>query len=221
MDLPTQVLKPEGPVDHVAHTHVSPSRAPPSSRAGALRGVWMSRLLAGLCAAAVLGAAPGPPLDRPTEYSSKAKILLMVLPYIEWPSEATWKEGPFKIAVLGESPFGSRLDEGVRSLTVHHRSIQIRYVSKVRDAEGCQALFICTSELSRVDAILAWAKGREILTLSDDLALAKRGVMLNLLLEGGFVRLVVNPDETRQAGLVLGSRLMSLARTMSTERTVP
>jgi hypothetical protein len=159
--------------------------------------------------------------DRPTEYASKAKIFLMVLPYIQWPSQTTWPEGPFKIAVLGDSPFGTRLDDGIRTLTVHQRPIQIRYVSKVRDAEGCQALFICSSEIPRIEAILAWMEGREILTVSDDAILAKRGVMLNLLLEDGFVRLAVNPEATQRRGLVLGSRLMSLARTVTTERSVP
>lgn len=159
--------------------------------------------------------------DQPAEYASKARILLMVLPYIQWPSQESWVEGPFKVAVLGESPFGTRLDEGTRSLTVHHRSIQIRYISKVRDAEGCQALFVCNSEVPRADGILAWLEGREILTISDDERLAKRGVMLNLLLEGGFVRLVVNPQATHRSGLVLGSRLMSIARTVSTERVEP
>ncbi|GLH72972.1 hypothetical protein GETHLI_14740 [Geothrix limicola] len=175
-----------------------------------------------LCAVLVLSAGTGAPaLEKPTEYSSKAKILLMILPYIQWPSEANWKEEPFKLAVLGESPFGTRLDEGTQSLTVHHRPIQIRYISKVRDAEGCQALFICASEQRRIDGILSWTEGKEILTLSDDESLARKGVILNLLLEGGYVRLVVNPEAARRSNLLLGSRLMSLAKPISAPRPTP
>jgi len=158
---------------------------------------------------------------EPTEYAAKARLMLMTLSYVQWPSQSSWKEGPVQIAVLGESPFGSRLEEVARTLTIHHRPIQIRQISRVREAEGCQALFVCASEARQLDGILAWARGREVLTMSDDEAIAKRGVMLNFLIEDGFVRLVVNPVATQGAGLQLGSRLMSLARIVTTARTAP
>lgn len=179
----------------------------------------MSGLMPALCLMAVTILAPiasiaptAPSAPAPTEYETKARLMLMVLPYIQWSCEANWKEGAFVIAVLGDSPFGYQLDERARSLTIHHRPIKIRYITRVREAEGCQALFICSSEARRLDSIFAWTRGREILTLSDDPALAKRGVMLNLLLEEGYVRLVVNPEVAQGAGLTLGSRLMSLSR---------
>ncbi|WLT31223.1 YfiR family protein [Geothrix sp. PMB-07] len=156
--------------------------------------------------------ASDPVTTPPTEYETKARILLMVLPYIQWSSESSWKDGPFVIAVLGDSPFGYHLDEGARSLTIHHRPIKIRYITRVREAEGCHALFVCSSEARRLDGIFAWTRGREVLTLSDDPALAKRGIMLNLLLEEGFVRLAANPEAVQGSGLTLGSRLMALAR---------
>lgn len=160
-------------------------------------------------------AGPMPPAlvaPAPPEYETKARILLMVLPYIQWASESGWKEGPFVIAVLGDSPFGYHLDEGARSLTIHHRPIKIRYVTRVREAEGCHALFICSSEGRRLDGILAWLRGREVLTLSDDPALARRGIMLSLLLEDGYVRLAACPEAAQGTGLTLGARLLSLAR---------
>lgn len=222
MNLPVQMFEPKGlPITYAPFAHSIPLRDPFAQRGRLPCGARMRRLHPVVFAAVVLGATSVVLADRPTEYGSKAKIFLMVLPYIQWPSQTTWPEGPFKIAVLGDSPFGTRLDEGIRTLTVHQRPIQIRYVSKVRDAEGCQALFICSSELPRIHTILAWVAGREILTVSDDATLAKRGVMLNLLLEDGFVRLAVNPEATHRPGLVLGSRLMSLARTVSTERAIP
>lgn len=178
-----------------------------------------ARAALSLLLALVVNAAPMP--EAATEYGTKAKLLLVVLPYVEWASEATWKAGPFQIAVLGESLFGSRLDECARTLTVHHRPIRIQYVSRVREAEGCQALFICASEIRRIDAILAWATGREILTVSDDEQLARRGVMLNLLHEGEYVRLVINPDRAQAAGLVMGSQLKAHARIISNPRRLP
>lgn len=164
----------------------------------------------------LLAGTPAIRAENPTEYGTKAKLMLVVLPYVEWASESKWKPGPFQIAVLGESLFGSRLDEGAKTLTIHHRPIRIQYISRLREAEGCQALFICASESRRVDSILAWAEGKEILTMGDDEDLAKRGVMLNLILQGDFVRLVVNPEAARASGLTFGSQVKALARIIST-----
>lgn len=181
----------------------------------------MTRPLVALSLLVAMVGSPAVGAESPTEYGTKAKLMLVVLPYVEWASEAKWKPGPFEIAILGESLFGSRLDEGAKTLTIHHRPIRIHYVTRLREAEGCQALFICASEARRIDSILAWAEGREILTIGDDEELAKRGVMLNLILQGDFVRLVVNPEAARASGLTLGSQVKALARIVSTPRPTP
>jgi hypothetical protein len=178
-------------------------------------GARVNRLLPGLCLVALLSHSPmAPALEKPEapEYSVKASLLLNLLPYVQWPSSADAGEGPFELVVLGKSPFGSHLDEELSKLTVHHRVIRVRYVSKLVAAEGCQALFICASESRRVDDILAWSKGRQILTMADDGRMAGRGVMINLLLEEQKVRLAVNLEAVRASGFSLSSRLLPLAR---------
>jgi hypothetical protein len=148
--------------------------------------------------------------DEP-EYARKADLLLFLLPYVQWPSGTKWESGSFELAVLGKSDIGPHLDGKVQALTVHKKPIRIRYVSRPNDAEGCQAVFICASEAPRIDRILAWAKGRPILTLSDDVAMAKRGVMVNLLLYNARVGLFVNPDVASASRLSLGSTLQANA----------
>jgi hypothetical protein len=169
--------------------------------------------------AMLLGSGPGilavEKAEAP-EYLLKARILLTLLPYVQWPDNATGVDRPFDIVVLGRSPFGSHLDDELRKLTVHHRVIRVRYLSKLAEAEGCQALFICASEAKRVGDILAWAKGRQVLTLADDVGLAGRGVMINLLLEEQKVKLALNLESARASGFVLSSRLMPLARIITT-----
>jgi hypothetical protein len=176
-----------------------------------MRGVFLSICL-GFTLMAGANTAPTP------EYVLKAKILLVLLPYIRWPAQDTWGDHTFQIAVLGRSPFGRHLDEAARNLTVHHCPVQIRYVGRPGEAEGCQVLFVSASELDRLDSILAWTSRRAILTVADDEASASKGVMVNLLLEGAYVRLAVNPDAASEAGLFLGSQLMHNARIISTRR---
>jgi hypothetical protein len=155
------------------------------------------------------------------EYVLKAKILLVLLPYVRWPGQDAWGERPFQVAVLGQSPFGPHLDEASRNLTVHRRTVQIRYIGKPGEAEGCQVLFICASERYRLQSILGWARGKPVLTMADDEDLLSQGVMVNLLLEGAFVRLAVNPDAAGEAGIFLGSQLLRNARILTTRRVVP
>ena len=178
----------------------------------------MRGLKAGFSVVLVLCAGPTANAKDEPEYSRKAKLLLTLLPYVQWRSQATWGDGPFQIAVLGKSEFGPHLNNQAGSLTIHHRQIRVRYVSKPGDAEGCQALFICASEAPRIESILTWAKGRPILTLSDDEAMARRGVMVNLVMDGSFVRMVVNPETAAMAGLFLGSEIQANARIIAMKR---
>ncbi len=163
--------------------------------------------------AVVAQAAPPPP-----EYVLKAKILVGLLPYVQWPDEAAQGDRPFQIAVLGRSPFGPHLDELAKTHTAHRRPIRLRYTGRASEAEGCQAIFICRSELSHLEAVLAWAQPRHVLTLSDDEALAQRGVMMNLLMEGRFVRLAVNQESATAAGVLISSQLLRDARLLSSKR---
>jgi hypothetical protein len=179
----------------------------------------MRRILAGLCLLIALVTGSSAAMGAEPEYATKAKIMLMLLPYVQWPSQEAWGDRPFQVAILGKSPFGSHLDEVVQKLTVHHKSIQIRYTTKLNEAEGCQVLFICDSEAQRVDAVLGWTRGKPILTVTDDEAMACRGVMVNLILEGRFVRLAVNPEAANASGIFLGSQLLRNARILSTRRS--
>lgn len=167
---------------------------------------------------ALVGGASVPPSP---EYVLKAKILLVLLPYVRWPAQDTWGEKPFQIAVLGQSPFGPHLDEASKNLTVHRRPVRIRYIGKPGEADGCQVLFVCASERYRLQPILGWARGKPVLTVADDEDLIRQGIMVNLLLEGAFVRLAVNPDAAGESGLFLGSQLLRNARILSNRRTAP
>jgi hypothetical protein len=162
-------------------------------------------------------------LERPeaNEYLLKTRILLTLLPYVQWPATADVGNRPFELVVLGKSPFGPHLKEEIGKLTVHHRQIHLRYASTLSEAEGCHALFICASEARRIHEILAWAKDRQVLTVADEVGLAGRGVMINLLLEDKKVRLAVNLEVARASGFTLSSRLMPLARIIATTAPAP
>ncbi|WP_306591175.1 YfiR family protein [Geothrix sp. 21YS21S-4] len=176
------------------------------------------RRLPFLLAPAVLAAGAlveGQPAEP--EYSIKAKMLVEMLSYVQWPPSAE-PAAAFDLVVMGRSPFGRHLDDYARSRTIARRPIRIRYLPKTGDPGPCDAIFLCASESARADAVWAWAQERQALTLADDEALARRGAMVVLLMEGRFVRPAVNLGAASAAGISFSSRLLQYARILSTPR---
>ena len=155
------------------------------------------------------------------EYQLKAQVLTQLLSYAEWPPEAEASKKTFDLVVMGNSPFGSYLDGCAQNCTIRHRPIRVRYLPKAMDPGPCAAIFLCRSEAGRSGAVCAWARSHQALTLSDDEALARQGVMVNLLMEGRYVRLAVNLPAMSNAGLSLSSRLLKNARILPSTYPAP
>jgi len=141
----------------------------------------------------------------------KAQALIELSPYFRWP-EASGTSQAFTITVVGKSPFGTNLEDYARSRTVQGRKIEIQYSSKASELGACQLVFICRSERMTAGRILEWAKGRSVLTVSDDEELLRKGVMVGLIAEGGFLRLYVNPHLASLEKFTISSQLLRLAK---------
>lgn len=155
------------------------------------------------------------------EYALKAQFLVELLPYVQWRPETAGGGRPLVIGVLGRSPFGTHLNDYARGRTVRQRPLQIKYGDRIQDLTGCDVVFICRSESSGIAGILAWTRGRRVLTVADDERGAHEGVMLCFLMEGQFVRLFANPEAAAAEGLVFSSQLLRIARMPGITRSVP
>jgi hypothetical protein len=142
----------------------------------------------------------------------KAEYLGMLAEYVSWPGVCVGGDRPFVIGVLGASPFEHALDDRYETCRVKCRPVTILYMRTLADLDRCNALFICGSEAERLPAILQALKGRPILTLGDTASFARKGVMVNLYLEGDQVRIEVNHGAAKACGLDLGSHLLRIAR---------
>ena len=163
---------------------------------------------AAVLASALALAAPPSALD---EYVLKAQALVELSPYFTWP-ETPPPGRAFVIAVVGKSPFGAKLDAYAKGRTVQNRAIEILYVSGAAPLPPCNLVFICHSERHRAGEILERARGRGVLTVADDEELLGRGVMVDLLAEGGLLRLYVNPAAAVSEKFAIRSQLLRLAK---------
>jgi hypothetical protein len=171
------------------------------------------------CAAAVaaLSAAVSPaasPAGDPQfgEYQVKAAFLKNFVKFVEWPPPSAaltlciLADDPFKEALAGTDEVGGG------------RKLRYRRIASIREAGGCQAVFVPFSQRAALPEILAALEGKPVLTVGDGEGMAGAGLMLSFLIEDQKVRFEANLAPARRAGLIVSSRLLGLARTVHNPR---
>ncbi len=184
-----------------------------ASTAGTRPSAGRRRLLAALGLLLGLAATPaGAASPATTEYQVKAVFLFNFAQFVEWPAEGfPASNAPLVIGVLGTDPFGRALDEAIRGESVGAHPLAVRRFTRLEEIETCQILFICASEAARLDQVLARLNNRPVLTVSDVEGAALRGVMIRFVPENNRLRLRINLEAARHAGLQVSSKLLRRA----------
>jgi hypothetical protein len=147
-----------------------------------------------------------------TKYQVEAIFLFNFAKYVDWPSETFPNDAaPITIGVMGADPFGESLQRGVEGKRINGRSFVIKHLDSDSDVAGCQILFICDSEASRMGGILDKARALPILTVGEGELFARNGGIINFALKNGNVRLEIDLTAARKAGLTISSRLLAVA----------
>ena len=170
-------------------------------------------VVAGLIATQALGAA-----DAPTENQVQAVFLFNFSHFVEWPPQAfAAPSDPFVIGIVGSDPFGARLDEAVHNEQINGHALIVRRFRSISEVDNCQILFIDRSEIARLGQILAALDHHSTLTVSQADGAAQRGVMIQFATENSRIRLRINVDSARAAGLTISSKLLRPAEIIGTD----
>lgn len=146
------------------------------------------------------------------EHEIKAAMLFNFARFVEWPPHAFENErAPLVIGILGGDPFGPLLDELVRNEVVKDRSVAVRRLQRLEDADRCQILFIGDTEAGRFERILKTLQDRPVLTVGNLEGFARSGGMVRFLTVHGRIRLRVNLAAARGAGLQISSKILRAA----------
>lgn len=168
------------------------------------------RTLRALLLSAVLFA--GRAVGAPSEYEIKAVFLLHFSRFVAWPESAfETPDAPFVLCVYGRDPFGDALDAAVAGEKVGVRDVSVRRINNVAEANACHILFVHHSEQARLAELLAALDHRSTLTVSDSDRRARRGEMIRLVTDNDRVRLRIDVEAARAAGLTLSSNLLRAA----------
>jgi hypothetical protein len=148
-----------------------------------------------------------------SEYLIKAGFTYNFAKLMQWPDAAfPQADSPIVIGLLGADPFGNTLRDVLAGKTVNGRGFVIKQLKLGTELKDCNNLFVCASETAHLDEIFSIVKGLPILTIGETPNFARRGGIINFILEDDKVHFEVNVEAAKQADITISSRLLALAR---------
>jgi hypothetical protein len=142
------------------------------------------------------------------EYAAKAAFIYNIAQFSTLPN----MNGVVRLCVLGRDPFGSAL------ATLEGRPLGNARLAIVYPRSGpealmqCHILYISASEADDMAALAESARTAGVLTIADTRGAARKGVMLELMLDDRRIAFEFNGAAARGAGVVLSSKVLRLAR---------
>lgn len=147
------------------------------------------------------------------EYQVKAVFLFNFGQFVVWPTQVLPDvQTPLIIGVLGDDPFGAYLDEAVQGEALQNHPVVVQRYRRAVDIETCHILFISRTETDQLEQILTTLQDRHILTVSDITRFTRRGGMIRFLTQQNKIRLQINVEAAKTAGLTISSKLLKLAQ---------
>lgn len=168
-------------------------------------GLALAFLLAPACAAAQGEA-------RAAEARVKAAFLYKFCDFIEWPPAAFAEPGAFTIGVVGADALADELAQVVARRSVHGRPVVVRKLRRGAPLAGLHMLFVGGREGARLPEVLAAAKGRSLLTVTEAEDAEDPGSVINFVLVEDKVRFDVALSPAEAGGLKISARLLAVAR---------
>jgi YfiR/HmsC-like len=150
-----------------------------------------------------------------SEYQVKAAFLFHFAQFVDWPPEA-FKDAatPLTYCTVGEDPFHGALDASLNGKAIDGRPARVLHFRQVQEIQGCQILFLGTSERKFISATLANLKASPVLTVGESENFVQQGGMIGFFLEDNKVRFEINLDVADRAKLKISARLLALAKTV-------
>lgn len=174
-------------------------------------------LLLGLFVGTLLGIFFQPAVaEANAEYKLKAAVLYKLLKFVEWPNEqeeGASKQTVLNICVVGGNPFQDALDS-VAGNKVRDMTIGVRKITEPQSSEipsTCRMVFLNVARGTHESALLEELTNRHVLTVGDKQGFARRGGGIELILQDGKIRFIINQRTVKQSGLHVAAPLLSFA----------
>jgi len=157
---------------------------------------------------------PGKLYGQSPEYMLKAGFMERFTRFINWPQDSLFQDStkPFKILILGKNPFGNELEVILTKTRIKERKPEIYYLEEPDTSTYYHMIFISRNMEKELPGLLAYTKGKPIITVSDTKGFGKQGVLINFYVEENKVRFEINRETYEESGLIITHHLLGFAR---------
>jgi len=191
---------------------VSPLRRAKLSVRLPRKGSWHALAARTLSAFLVFSLALPAHSSTSTEYLAKANFLATFPSFIDWPDSAfPSPQASILLCVRGDFAFGTSLAELTRGISVHGRSLEVRWSRKDEDLHSCHIVFVSHSESKRYGKLLQSLDGASILTVGETSDFLSAGGAVAFSVKGETLQFEINLPHANRAHLRISSHMLALA----------
>ena len=146
----------------------------------------------------------------------KATFLYKLAPCVDWPPTASGlNDSGFDICVVGDDPFGQTLDRAVAGQQIGGRPITLRRIPVATHDTACKIMFIAGSRAQSVRDALKIMRGLPVLTVTYE---QPGGGVVDFVIDQGRVHFRIDDQAASDDGLIISSKLLSLAVSVNPRR---
>jgi len=139
-------------------------------------------------------------------------LTLNIARFTRWPEQLIKDtESIINLCVFGDNIIQQSFSN-LDNKTISSNTIHIINVSRLRNLQQCQILYLSDLDRNKLTSLLAELEGQPILTVGESLAFIKAGGMIGLESIQGKIQLNINLAMVKQAKLIISSRLLNLAK---------
>ena len=151
-------------------------------------------------------------------YRVKVAFLFNFASLVKWPEDSfNDSESPFVICHYGGSQTRVIFDAAYSGRMVERHPIEVWHPSSVGDVLGCHIFMITAERSEQVSGFIAAVAGKSILTIGETDGFALSGGVIGFYNDGSKIRFEINLGAAKSAKLRISSRLLQLARLVSSE----
>lgn len=149
------------------------------------------------------------------EYSVKAAFIYKFASYIEWPTSSfSSPTSPLSICVVGDDPVSGLLDQAVVGQQANAHPFVVNHLQDtVKDAR-CNIVYVASTDKQIVANNLDVLRNAPILTVTDADRTPDAVGIIAFTIRGNRVRFNIDDALAATGGLVISSKLLSLANSV-------
>ncbi|MBB3046691.1 hypothetical protein FHR99_000927 [Litorivivens lipolytica] len=142
----------------------------------------------------------------------KAAFLYNFTKFIEWPASAADTNGRFNLCIAASLADTRQIERVVNGKSTQDKSIDVRFVSERGQLSDCHMLYSSGEAPYWSEQWLRETVTLPLVTVGEGEDFIERGGVIGLIIVDGKVRFVIHEARAREQGIVISSKLLSLAQ---------